>query len=340
MKQLTRDDIIKIPKAELHRHLELTYRVSTLQEIAKTLKFDLPWDDNQKFADSVVIRTPMKDLETVLKKFLSVQRLLSSEEILERLAFEAVEDAYNEGLRILEYRYAPTFLEEGHSHMDFEKIHRALMKGLRRGEATYPIAVGMIGIIQRIKPIADAERVTRFVLDHKEDFVGLDLADSEQGFDSRPFAKYFDQAKSAGLGITIHSGEVPHPKAPSWVSSAIQILGAQRIGHGLMIIHDQKVMDEVIEKKVTLELCPTSNWLTNAVPDTRSHPFRKLQEKGVPVTLNSDDPGIFGIDLSHEYMVLHRDLGYSLEELTKLGEAAARASFIPISKRRKVWPGL
>ena len=338
MKTLSRDDILKIPKTELHRHLELTFRIETLREIAKTLRADLPWDNAQKFADSLLIKTPMRDLETVLKKFLGVQNLLGSEEVLERLAFEAVEDAYREGLRILEYRYAPTFLEEGHSSMSFEKIHRGLMKGIRQAEAAYPIAVGMIGIIQRIKPVADAERVTRFVLDHRDDFVGLDLADSEQGFDSRPFAKFFEDAKVAGLGVTIHSGEVPHPKAPHWVRSAIQVLGAQRIGHGLMIIHDSQVIQEVIDRKVVLELCPTSNWLTNAVPDTKSHPLRKLQEFGVRVTVNTDDPGIFDIDLTHEYEVLHRDLNYSLEELHDLAEEAARASFIPLRKRQKVWP--
>lgn len=327
-----------IPKAELHRHLELCVRKSTIMELAPHIGIQLTSDAD--YEERFLIKEPMTDLGAVLNKFLDTQKLLSSSEILERITFEVCEDAYKlENIRILELRYAPTFVAQGHT-LDFEQIHQAICRGVRRAEETYPIAVGLICIIQRILPVKDAEAVTEFAIEHKDSFVGLDLADNEVGFDSKPFASFFLKAKAAGLGITVHSGEADVPKAPTYVRDAIDFLGATRIGHGVQIYKDESMINYVIEKGVVLELCPTSNYLTNAVPDIKKHPFKKLMDLGVRTTINTDDPGIFGIDLNNEYNVVHSELGVSLEGLQKCAQWAAESSFIPLEKRRKVWPNL
>lgn len=285
-----------------------------------------------------MILEPMRDLGTVLNKFLDTQKLLASAEILERIAYEACVDAYvNEGTRILELRYAPTFIQQGHD-MSFEQIHEAIMTGIARAEREHPIAVGVICIIQRILPVKDAERVTDFAIAHKDTFVGLDLADNEEGFDSKPFAPFFMKAKKAGLGITIHSGEAPHPKAASWVMDAVDVLGATRIGHGVQIYRDPKIMETVRERGIVLELCPTSNMLTNAVPDLRQHPLKKFLDFGLRATINTDDPGIFNTNMNREYRIAREQIGMSPEDLDKCAQIAAEGSFIPLAKRQKVWP--
>ncbi|HMN68907.1 MAG TPA: adenosine deaminase [Bdellovibrionales bacterium] len=325
----------KITKAELHRHLELCLRPDTIWELAP--QFGIALKSQQEFQDRFMILEPMKDLGTVLNKFMDTQKLLASPQILERIAFEACEDCYlKEGLRIVEFRYAPTFIEQGHD-MTFEQMHEAIVKGIRRAEATYPMAVGLIAIIQRILPVKDAERVTAFAIEHKDSFVGLDLADNEEGFDSKPFAPLFHQAK-AGLGITVHSGESSHPKAPKWVMDAVDVLGAERIGHGLQIIHDPEVMTKIRDQGVVLELCPTSNMLTNAVPDLKDHPLKKLYEFGIQTTINTDDPGIFNTNLNREYRICREVLGMSESDLEKCAQIAAERSFIPRAKRQAVWP--
>lgn len=285
-----------------------------------------------------MILEPMQDLGTVLNKFLDTQKLLASPEILERIAFEACEDCYkNEGLRIVEFRYAPTFIAQGHE-MSFDQIHEAIVKGIQRAERTFPMAVGLVCIIQRILPVKDAEKVVEFAIAHKDSFVGLDIADNEEGFDSKPFAPLFARAKAAGLGITVHSGEADHPKSPSWVMDAIEVLGADRIGHGVQIYRDEKVMQAVRDRGIVLELCPTSNMLTNAIPDLAKHPLKRFFNYGILTTINTDDPGIFNTNLNREYRIAREVIGMSLEDIERCAQTAAEYSFIPLAKRKSVWP--
>jgi adenosine deaminase len=327
----------KILKVELHRHLELSLRPETIWELAPQVGIKLT--SQQDFQDRFMILEPMKDLGTVLNKFLDTQKLLFSAEILERIAYEACVDAYTkEGIRILELRYAPTFVQMNHQ-LNFDQIHEAIVAGVTRAEVEYPIAVGLICILQRILPVKECEKVADFAISHKDSFVGMDLADNEEGFDSKPFAPLFLKAKKAGLGITIHSGEAPNDKAPQWVMDAIEVLGAERIGHGLQIYRDEKVMEKVRDQGVVLELCPTSNILTNAVAHMKFHPFKKLFDFGIRTTLNTDDPGIFNTNMNREFRVARQDIGLSLPDLEKCMQIAAEASFIPLSKRQKVWPG-
>ncbi|MCB0411538.1 MAG: adenosine deaminase [Bdellovibrionales bacterium] len=327
-----------LPKVELHSHLELCLRPSTIKELAPQFGIELP--DEKTFRERFLILEPMKDLGSVLNKFLDTQKLLGSPEILERIAFEACEDAFQvSNIRVMEFRYAPTFIRLNHEHMSFEKIHESLLKGLQRAEKTYPMATGLICIIQRILPVKEAEQVTDFAIENKDSFIGLDLADNEVGFDSKPFSSFFARAKKAGLGITVHSGEADVPNAPRYVREAIDYLGADRIGHGVQIYRDPETIEYVKSKDITLELCPTSNWLTNAIPPNQVHPFRQLFEAGVNVTINTDDGGIFNVTLNEEYERVQKTHSMTIEELQKITENAYRTSFIDEAKRAKVFPG-
>lgn len=328
--------IQQLQKTELHRHLELSLRLSTIKELATQMGMDV--STQEKFAHRFLILEPMKDLGAVLNKFLDTQKLLNSEQILERIAFEACEDAFNnENIRVLELRYAPTFVQSGHGHLSFEKIHEAFVRGVSRAEAKYPMAVGLIAIIQRILPVSVAESVTDFVIQNKDTFVGLDLADNEVGFESKPFASCFHRAAAAGLGITVHSGEADVLEAPIYIMDAIEKLGATRIGHGVQITKDPRVIDYVREHKIILELCPTSNHLTQAVKGFSQHPFRRLHEAGVLVSLNTDDPTIFCTDMNKECELVVENLGVTQQQLQKVFQDAYEKSFIPLAKRQKIW---
>ncbi len=329
-----------IPKVELHRHLECSFRISTLRDLAPAAGLDAPSDDNE-LKRKLLITEPSPDLESALVKFLATQKLLHCEENLTRLTFEAIEDAANEGIRILELRFAPTYAQLNHAHLSFEKIHRAIAKGVEQAKHL-PIAVGLIVIIQRTTPLEVAAKVTDFAIANSGkktgEIIALDLADSEAGFQPRPFAPLFAKAKKAGLHITVHSGEADVPEAAGYVREAIELLGAERIGHGVQIYKDPLVMKFVADQRVPLELCPTSNWLTSAVRSTALHPFRFLMEKGLLVTLNSDDPGVFDIDLTNEYDVLEREHGFTAAEFERINDIAASASFIPLEIKQKHWP--
>jgi adenosine deaminase len=316
----------KLPKVELHRHLELSLRRSTIEELAPSIGIHIRSDADYK--KHFLIDEPMSKLSLVLNKFLDTQKLLRSKEILERIAFEACEDAVGEGIELLELRYAPTFVRMGHEDLSFQDIHDAFVRGLQRAQKQFSLRVGLICIIQRILPVAEAEKVVDFAVDNKDTFIGLDLADNEEGFDSKPFSPFFLKAKKAGLGITVHAGEANLPKAPRYPKDAIEVLYADRIGHGVQIYRDPEMIKYVIDRGVTLELCPTSNYLTQAVPSLEAHPFVQLTKAGVKTTINTDDPGIFGIDLVHEYDLLHRLHGLSEADFRAANARARAASFL------------
>lgn len=336
LKEIRRMRLTALPKVELHRHLECSMRLETLVELAKDLKMDLPLDP-EAIRNEFLITTPMVDLEAVLKKFLRTQAVLDSEEILSRVAYEVIEDALAEGIKILELRFAPTFITEGHPNLNFDKVIKGIRKGFEFAHEL-PISVGFISIIQRTLPVETAESVVDFTIENEDFFCGLDLADNEDGFDPLLFKNCFERARKNDLHITVHAGEAPIPQASLNVKNAIEVLGAERIGHGLQIFKDPFVTSLVRKKGIPLELCVTSNWLTRAIPDLTSHPIKELMAADVPVTINSDDPGVFGIDLVNEYELLESQYAFTADDFQRCNDIAAQASFIPLLKKQKYWP--
>lgn len=321
-------EIRKINKTDLHRHIDCSMKLSTMYKIAKDLDLIKSKTSAAEFKEQFLITEPMINLETVLNKFLNAQKLLYSEQVLEDLAYENCLDAFCEGINILELRYAPTFISEAHPHLTFEKIHQSFLKGIRRAESHFPIAVGLIGIIQRTKSLKIADSVTDFIIENKDSFIGIDLADSEIGFNSIEFKNCFQRAKKNGLHITVHSGEVPHPDAAKWVQQSIEILGAERIGHGVQVINDHSILKSLIDQNVTLEICPYSNYLTQAFETIHAHPVDQLYKMGVPLTINTDDPGIFNSQLTDEYLLLQQNNDWGLEHFQKIYQNGIKATFI------------
>lgn len=328
-------DLKTFPKVELHRHLEGSVRLETLIELARHSGQIFPSDPAGQRAHFLV-ESPMKDLATVLNKFWATQAILHSKENIRRITFEVIEDAYHEGIKLLELRYAPTFIQTNHKNLSFEEIHKAVLQGLADAKK-YPIGVGLICTFQRTLPLKDSEKVLDFVLDTKETWIGVDLADDEDAHEAKKFRPLFEKAKKHEMKITIHAGESHSSQAPLNVIDAIEVLHADRIGHGLQIIHNPKALEIVRDRKIPLELCPTSNWLTNAIPDLKSHPFKKLTAQGILTTINSDDPGIFGINLTNEYLLLQKEYSFSKEEFRAANENAARASFLSESIKKQFW---
>lgn len=314
-------------KAELHRHLDCSMRFSTMLEIAGQLQMKLPSniEDQKKL---FLLQNPLENLGMVLGKFRMAQTLLHSYAVLERLAFETVCEAAQEGTMILELRYAPTFIVDGHPELQWDEIHASFLRGIARAKQSHRIAVGLILIIQRTLSPSIAESVVDFAINHKSTVVGVDLADNEDGFNAKPFQNAFARAKAAGLHITIHAGEIPTQQSIANVEDSINILGAERIGHGIQAIKSQKTLKLLRDKNVALEVCPTSNYLTQVVPKVADHPLRQLLNEGIAITISTDDPGIFDYTLSQELDVVEKILGFSEKEIRQFQMNAFEHSFI------------
>jgi len=334
---MTSPDIQALPKVELHCHLELAFRASTLQEWAQAQGMDV--GTAQKFNQSFLIEAPMNDLPSVLHKFLNTRDVINTLDKVEQLAFEACEDMHlTSNVRVLELRYAPSFLLDVHTHMDADDMLAAIQRGLARAEAAYPMVTGLIGLLQRIKSVKDNTWWADWMLERKAHFVGMDLADDEVAYPAQPFAPLFQRAKAAGLGITVHAGEPRVPEAPGNILVALDELGADRIGHGVQAIHDETVVQRLVDDAIPLELCPWSNVLTGAVDSLAAHPFRQLMQQGVRTTLNTDDPGVMNVTLHQECENVVRHLGMTVEDLRQCNEWAREASFISKERIATVWP--
>ena len=326
-----------MPKVELHCHLELAIRQETLKTFALERGYDVA--DDEKFAEAFLIQSPMGELPSVLHKFLNTRDVLDAADCIEQVTFEVCEDMYlHSNVRILELRYAPSFLLDKHTHISPDALQEAIQRGVARAESKYLMAVGLICILQRTKSVEDNANWVDFALNHKNGFLALDLADNEVDFDPEPFIPLFQRAKAGGLGITVHAGEPRVVGISKNITTAIEAMGADRIGHGLQAIEDPRVIDLLVRTETPLELCPTSNWLTGACDGLHTHPIKELFDAGVHTTINTDDPGIMVTNLNQEFQRVHEHRGFTPEQLRQCVDWARTASFIPGAKKDAVWP--
>jgi len=180
----------------------------------------------------------------------------------------------------------------------------------------------------------------QFIIDHRDTFVGVDLANDETKFPPEPFYPMFREAITRGLQVTIHAGESLIPSAAENVRSAITHLGAKRIGHGIMISENGDIKRFVKDSKTVLEVCPSSNWIVGLFKTIAEHPLRRLKLEGILVTISTDDPGLFGISLTEEYVRVVENGLMTIEELRESNEVGLRASFLAEDVKKKFWGGI
>jgi adenosine deaminase len=317
-------DLKVAPKVDLHRHLEGAIRLQTLIDIYRDAGEPLPEATPEELAPRAQVLAPMNSLEAVLAFFGIAQGAFRDPETAERIASEAVEDLALDNVRLGELRFSPEFLCAPHG-LDWDEAFAAIVRGIERASREHDVAVGLIAIVSRNYGMTSAERTVAFALRHREQLVGFDLADEERSYPPSMFVDVLAPLADAGLPLTTHYGESTGPQFPK---EAIEALGVRRLGHGVSVAHDPEVTALARDRGVTLEMCPTSNERTRAIDRLTDHPARRLLDQGVRVTINTDDPGLFGIDLTHEHEVCRDALGFTDEELRAVTENAIEASFL------------
>lgn len=326
----------RIPKVELHRHLEGSMRFSTVVELCMKKGYDLPYSLEEELKEALLVRKPLSDLKSVLDRFWTSQSLLDSAQVLERVTFEAIEDAFQEGIRVLELRFSFSFIQKNHEHLSYDQILKGILDGKARAQSQYPIAVGLISILGRVDDPDVQASVMDFTCENTEVLHGVDLADNETGLDTMTLVPLFERARKAGLRITIHAGE--QMGTHQNVYDSIKLLGAERIGHGIQVMNSPEILEFARTQNILFEVCPISNWLTHNIPSLHQHPLVRMMESGLKVTVNSDDPGLFDTSLSLDYAVLEDLYGFDAATFKKLNQIAFEASFVPLAERLKVRP--
>ncbi len=338
-----------VPKVELHRHLEGAVRLQTVLDLAVAHDVPLPHGARGEITPAprltldgirphIQTLAPFPDLATLLGIFDRTQSTFGDLDAFRRIAREAVADAHGEGVRLLELRYAPSFASIG-NNFPFAAVLEAVREGVAEGQGDVggadEIGVGLLCIGVGAMGPEEMGKTTDFFLANRDAFVGFDMAGAET--DVLGHADCFARVRAAGGRITCHASEDLEVGVPSNALNAIQELGAHRIGHGIQIVHDQRVMDAVRDAGTLLEVSVTSNWLTNGVPSVAAHPARRLWEHGIPVCVNTDDPGIMSIDLNGEWDIWRDTLGFSAAEMTAMTVLAMEASFVDAAEKERLF---
>lgn len=323
---------LAIPKVELHRHLEGSLRLETLIELAALHGRVLPATTVAGLRRHAQVLEPMGSLQEVLDAFDLFQDAFRSLDAVERLTYEAVEDAALDGVRLLELRFSPGFMAEP-AGLDWDQMMTRVLRGVERAKAHHEIVVGLIAIVSRSLGPVSARDTVDFALNWKDKIVGFDLADAEEAFPARAFAAEMGPLFAIDMPITVHSGE---NVGPEHIRTSVDVLHARRIGHGVSIVRDPGLVDRFIEEGLALEMCPTSNLRTCAIDRLEDHPAAELLERGARVTLNSDDPGLFNITLSGELALAQERLGFSDSMLMRCTQNAIEASFVPEAEKAVV----
>lgn len=320
-----------LPLIDLHRHLDGNIRLQTILELGRQHGLELPAWEVGSLRPHVQVTEPQPGVMAFIGKFHWMTWVLVDYEACYRVAYENVADARAEGLDYVELRFSPWFMAEPHG-LDPAGVVEAVCAGVRDGSRDFDLPVGLIGILSRTYGPEIAWQELQALLTQREQIVALDLAGDEAHFPGGLFVKHFRQAREAGWHITVHAGEIDGP-ASIW--QALNELGAERIGHGVAAQHDPALLQVLQERQIGIESNLTSNVQTMTVADYRSHPLRRFLELGLLATLNTDDPGISGIDLSYEYHVAAPAAGLSPEQVRQAQANALSAAFLrPEEKER------
>ncbi len=322
------DRFRRLPKAELHVHLDGSLRPETLLNLAGAAGVPLPCHEAESLRRYMRVEDA-RNLDDYLARFTLTVAVLQTPEALERVAYEMVADAAADGVRYLEVRYCPALSR--HAGLSLAEVTRAERRGLRRGEQEFGVRTGIIHCSLRHFDPAISEEIAEAAVDLKgEGVVGFDIAGGEAGHRARPHRHAFEIAARGGLGITVHAGEAAGPES---VAEALFECGAGRIGHGTRLIEDPALVEYVRDRAIPIEINLTSNVQTRAVAGIGRHPLRAYLDRGLTVTLCSDNWLMSDVTLSSEYALATSVLGVSPAETRALVLAGFRAAFLPAPER-------
>jgi len=297
----------------------------------------LPTDDVPAQRDFFLIETPVPDLSAFVDKFDHIHKIFADLSVLEAITEEVIEDKFNEGVVMFEMRWAPSYIS-GSFEYDFNDILRYIQRGVAKGRAKCDnkIEVGMICIAVGALGAEQFKKTADFCIANKDAFIAFDIAGNE--VNAGQYKEYMDQLHAAGVNITVHAAEDRVAGKPENAIIAVEDLHATRIGHGIQTEKDPAAFKTILDRDIHLELCPSSNYVTNSVDSVADHPIRRFFDLGANISLNTDDPGLMAVDLPHEYKLLHElpSLHFTPAEFKDMNLKAIEASFMPKHIKDKV----
>ncbi len=315
------------PKVELHTHLEGCAPPAFIKGLAAEKNIDISriFTEQGGYA--------FRDFDHFLQVYEAACTTLQSPEDFRRLTMAVLEETASHGVVYMETFVSPDFCGGGDLNAWREYL-AAIEDAANEAEATLGITMrGIVTGIRHFGPEA-CKPAARCAVETYGGFItGYGMAGGEMAGRPGDYAYGFDMAREAGLPLTCHAGEWG---GPDMVADTIRDLGVSRIGHGISAARDPALVDEIAEKEIVLEVCPGSNVVLNAVDGWRTHPIAKLREKGVKVTVSTDDPPFFHTTMTAEYDMLNRTFGWDEDDFKALNDTALAAAFCDDDTRARV----
>lgn len=328
---VTRDLLHRLPKTDLHVHLDGSLRPETLIELAREYHQPLPARDAESLREHMYVRDA-RNLVDYLARFDITLSVLQTADALDRVAYEIAEDAARENVRYMEVRYSPVLnTREG---LSLHHVVEATLRGLKRAAAEFDVRASVvICALRQMSPETSVE-LAHVAADFKDrGVVAFDLAGPEYDHPPKKHEGAFRVAAYANLGITVHAGEAFGPDS---IRQALHDCGADRIGHGTRLYEDAELMRYINDFRVPLEICLTSNVQTRVVDSLATHPARQYFDDGLVITLNSDNRLMSGTTVTDEYVRAHEHLGFGWSELTAIARMGFESAFLPWPEKREM----
>ena len=322
------DAVQRLPKADLHCHLDGSLRPSTLLELSLERGLALPATTEAALGAWMRV-DDARHLEDYLARFSVTLAVMQDPASLDRIAYEFVVDAARDGVRYIEARFCPALHSAG--GLSADEVMTAVLRGLARGEAETGTMARAIVCALRSFPWPHALEMAELAVAYKgRGVVACDLAGGEFGNPASAHALACDYARQHDLSVTVHAGE---GDGPSSIREAVHRCGADRIGHGTRLREDPSLEAYVIDHRIALEVCPTSNVQTRVVPTFAEHPLARYVLLGAVVTLNTDNRLMSGVSLTDEYVRCAQHLHFDLDTLAMLAMSSFDAAFLPHDDR-------
>jgi adenosine deaminase len=317
----------RIPKAELHCHLDGSLRPETLLDLARERQVTLPVSTPQELADWMRV-DDARNLEDYLARFDVTLSVMQDVAAIERIARELVIDASADGIRYIEIRFCPSLSTRGGLHVD--EVMHAIIRGADDGERETGTVARHIVCALRTFPESHAMEMSELAVAHRGPVVAFDLAGGEAGHPASRFAAAFDYTRYNDLAVTVHAGEGAGAES---IREAVHRCGANRIGHGTRLYEDPALFEYVVDRQIPLEVCPTSNVQTRVANTFGAHPLAQYHHAGAFVTLNTDNRMMSGVSLTDEYVRCAEHLGFDHYTLAGLAVQSFEAAFLSFRER-------
>jgi adenosine deaminase len=331
-KPLSLEVLRRLPKADLHLHLDGSVRLSTVIDLAKEQGVSLPSFDLKELSKSVLVNPDCPSLVEYLRGFEITLSVLQKPYAITRVMYEICEDAVADGVRYLEVRFSPILhTREG---MNLSQVMEAICEGQAMVEHNLPIFARVIVCGMRQMSPQDSEKLAEITWRYREKgVIAFDLAGPEHGFRSKHHKSAFDIIHKNHLNCTLHAGEAAGPES---IQDSIRWCGAHRIGHGVTLKQSPTLMQYVIDRRIPIECCITSNLHTKAIQSPEEHPIREYLEAGGIVVPCTDNTTMSAITLSSEYALYQKAHNFNLQEMVKLIDNGFSAAFLQATHKRRL----